>query len=251
MRFEHGRRGILDFGGGHVAGGLACGFGQFEEIELRIAIHVDVHGVVVRLGAGGPRRTGRGGIGDRGDLAWVRIDCETAVVVLADGAVLAAVAQRERGVLAGACLGIAERTRLAYRVETLEVTVGALEVVACDGDFGVAHAIAKEEDDVLGLLIADRGDALRAAMLGEFGYGFAVGTVGTVHGVCRRRHRTERCNGCECCDSALERLVLVHMFFFLPHGTFPRCVLDLAMPTHTLCRAEVREETRRRNPSEP
>ena len=54
MGFQHGRGGVLDLGGGDVIGGVAGGLGQFDQVELRIALNVHIHGVVVGLGAGNP-----------------------------------------------------------------------------------------------------------------------------------------------------------------------------------------------------
>ena len=278
MRFQHGRGGILDFGGGHIAGGFAGRLGQLEEVQLRIAVNINVNGVVVGLGAGGPCGTGCGGIGYGGKLARIGVGDQLAVAILADGAVLAAVADGEGRVLTGAGLHVAERAGLADRVETVEVAVGALQVVAGDGDFRIAHAVAEEQDDVLRVLVADGGDALRAAMLGEFRDRLAIGAVGGIS--CERRcgERAERCDGGECCDCARESLVLAHVSSFfhavssvpsnLPfrlrplgnarfdhvfrlRGTFPRLhCLDLSMPPPTLCAASQRTPHYRRTTDE-
>ena len=214
MRFQHGRGSILDFGGGHIAGGFAGRLGQLEEVQLRIAVNINVNGVVVGLGAGGPCGTGCGGIGYGGKLARIGVGDQFAVVILADSAVLAAVADREGGVLTSTSLHVTKRARLADRVKSVEVAVGALQVVAGDGDFRIAHAVAEEQDDVLRVLVADGGDALRAAMLGEFRDRLAVGAVGGVS--CERRcgERAERCDGGEGRDCARESLVLAHVSSF-------------------------------------
>ena len=278
MRFQHGRGGILDFGGGHIAGGFAGRLGQLEEVQLRIAVNINVNGVVVGLGAGGPCGTGCGGIGYGGKLARIGVGDQLAVAILADGAVLAAVADGEGRVLTGAGLHVAERAGLADRVETVEVAVGALQVVAGDGDFRIAHAVAEEQDDVLRVLVADGGDALRAAMLGEFRDRLAIGAVGGIS--CERRcgERAERCDGGECCDRALQSFVLAHVSSFfhavssvpsnLPfrlrplgnarfdhvfrlRGTFPRLhCLDLSIPLLTLCAASQRTPHYRRTADE-
>ena len=278
MRFQHGRGSILDFGGGHIAGGFAGRLGQLEEVQLRIAVNINVNGVVVGLGAGGPGGTGGGGIGYGGKLARVGVSYQFAVVILADSAVLAAVADREGGVLASTSLHVTKRARLADRVKSVEVAVGALQIVTGDGDFRIAHAVAEEQDDVLRVLVADGGDALRAAMLGEFRDRLAVGAVGGVS--CERRcgERAERCDGGECCDCARESLVLAHVSSFfhavssvpsnLPfrlrplgnarfdhvfrlRGTFPRLhCLDLSMPPPTLCAASQRTPHYRRTADE-
>ena len=214
MRFQHGRGSILDFGGGHIAGGFAGRLGQLEEVQLRIAVNINVNGVVVGLGAGGPCGTGCGGIGYGGKLARIGVGDQLAVAILADSAVLAAVADREGRVLAGARLHVVKRARLADRVKSVEVAVGALQIVTGDGDFRIAHAVAEEQDDVLRVLVADGGDALRAAMLGEFRDRLAVGAVGGVS--CERRcgERAERCDGGEGRDCARESLVLAHVSSF-------------------------------------
>ena len=278
MRFQHGRGSILDFGGGHIAGGFAGRLGQLEEVQLRIAVNINVNGVVVGLGAGGPCGTGCGGIGYGGKLARIGVGDQLAVAILADSAVLAAVADREGRVLAGARLHVVKRARLADRVKSVEVAVGALQIVTGDGDFRIAHAVAEEQDDVLRVLVADGGDALRAAMLGEFRDRLAVGAVGGVS--CERRcgERAERCDGGEGRDCARESLVLAHVSSFfhavssvpsnLPfrlrplgnarfdhvfrlRGTFPRLhCLDLSMPPPTLCAASQRTPHYRRTADE-
>ena len=278
MRFQHGRGSILDFGGGHIAGGFAGRLGQLEEVQLRIAVNINVNGVVVGLGAGGPCGTGCGGIGYGGKLARIGVGDQLAVAILADSAVLAAVADREGRVLAGARLHVVKRARLADRVKSVEVAVGALQIVTGDGDFRIAHAVAEEQDDVLRVLVADGGDALRAAMLGEFRDRLAVGAVGGVS--CERRcgERAERCDGGEGRDCARESLVLAHVSSFfhavssvpsnLPfrlrplgnarfdhvfrlRGTFPRLhCLDLSMPPPTLCAASQRTPHYRRTTDE-
>ena len=278
MRFQHGRGSILDFGGGHIAGGFAGRLGQLEEVQLRIAVNINVNGVVVGLGAGGPCGTGCGGIGYGGKLARIGVGDQLAVAILADSAVLAAVADREGGVLASTSLHVTKRARLADRVKSVEVAVGALQIVTGDGDFRIAHAVADEQDDVLRVLVADGGDALRAAMLGEFRDRLAVGAVGGVS--CERRcgERAERCDGGEGRDCARESLVLAHVSSFfhavssvpsnLPfrlrplgnarfdhvfrlRGTFPRLhCLDLSMPPPTLCAASQRTPHYRRTADE-
>ena len=193
MRFEHGRRGVLNFRGGHVAGGEAFGLGQFDQVELRVAVDVHIDGVVVGLGAGGPARTGCRGVGHRGDGAGGLAAGEAAVGVLRHQAVAAVGAQRERGVLAGAGLhGV--QVRLADLVKTVERSVDAMQIVAGDRDLGVAHAVSDEKNDVLrrGVAIHAR-DALRTAVLGQFGDALAI--LGKSH-TGERRHHGERCNRC-------------------------------------------------------
>ena len=212
VRFEHGRGGVLDFGGGHIAGGLARRLGEFEQVELRVAVHVNVHGVVVGLGAGCPCGAGCGGIGHCGELARVRVGVEAAVGVLADCAVAAVAAQREGGVLAGAGVGVAEFCRLADCIEAFEVAVRTLEIIAGDGDLGIAHAVTDEQDDVLGVAVADGSNALCAAVLSQFRNGLAVQVVGGGF-VSERRCRecAERCNGSDCCNRSLESLSIAHL----------------------------------------
>src|SRR6185295_10658583 len=60
---ERGGRGVLDLGGGDVAGGEALRVGQLEDGLLRVALDVDAERPVVRLGAGGPRRCAGGRVG--------------------------------------------------------------------------------------------------------------------------------------------------------------------------------------------
>ena len=213
VRFEHGRGGVLDFGGGHIAGGLACRLGEFEQIELRIAINVYIDRVVVSLSAGCPCGAGCGGIGHCGELARVRVGVEAALVILADRTVAAVAAQREGGVLTGAGIGVAELCRLADCVKAFKVTVCTLQVIAGDGNFGIAHAVANEQDDVLGVAIADGRNALCAAMLSQFRNGLAVQIVsGSFVGECRCRERTERCSGSDCCNRSFESPSIVHLF---------------------------------------
>ena len=215
VRFEHGRGGVLDFGGGHIAGSLACRLGEFEQIELRIAINVDIDRVVVSLSAGCPCGAGCGGIGHCGELARVRVGVETALVILADRTVAAVAAQREGGVLAGAGIGVAELCRLADCVKAFEVAVCTLQVIAGDGDFGIAHAVTDEQDDVLGGAVADGRNALCAAVLSQFRNGLAVQIVsGSFVGERRCREHTERCSGSDCCNRSFESLSIVHLFFF-------------------------------------
>ena len=278
MRFQHGRGSILDFGGGHIAGGFAGRLGQLEEVQLRIAVNINVNGVVVGLGAGGPCGTGCGGIGYGGKLARIGVGDQLAVAILADSAVLAAVADREGRVLAGARLHVVKRARLADRVKSVEVAVGALQIVTGDGDFRIAHAVADEQHHILGFFVADSCDALRAAVLRQFRNGLAVGTVRGVSCERRRGKRTERCDGGEGRDCARESLVLAHVSSFfhavssvpsnLPfrlrplgnarfdhvfrlRGTFPRLhCLDLSIPLLTLCAASQRTPHYRRTADE-
>ena len=283
MRFQHGRGSILDFGGGHIAGGFAGRLGQLEEVQLRIAVNINVNGVVVGLGAGGPGGTGGGGIGYGGKLARVGVSYQFAVVILADGAVLAAVADREGGVLASTSLHVTKRARLADRVKSVEVAVGTLQIVAGDSDFRIAHAVADEQHHVLGVFVADGCDALRAAVLRQFRNGLAVGAVRGVGCERRRGKRTERCDGGEGRDCARESLVLAHVSSFfhavssVPSGfvdslrsrrfpdfgvpfsaipssyaePFRNCIcLDLSIPLLTLCAASQRTPHYRRTADE-
>ena len=278
MRFQHGRGSILDFGGGHIAGGFAGRLGQLEEVQLRIAVNINVNGVVVGLGAGGPCGTGCGGIGYGGKLAWIGVGDQLAVAILADSAVLAAVADREGGVLASTSLHVTKRARLADRVKSVEVAVGALQIVTGDGDFRIAHAVADEQHHILGFFVADSCDALRAAVLRQFRNGLAVGAVGGVGRERRCGERAERRYGCDRCDRALQSFVLAHVSSFfhavssvpsnLPfrlrplgnarfdhvfrlRGTFPRLhCLDLSMPPPTLCAASQRTPHYRRTTDE-
>ena len=213
VRFEHSRGGVLNFGGGHVTGGHALGLGQLDQVELRVAVHVNVHGVIVGLGTGCPCGAGCGGIGHFGELARIRIGVEVALVILADRAVAAVAAQREGGVLAGAGVGIAEHCRLTDCVEAFEVTVCTLQVIACDGDFRIAHAVTDEQDDVLGVAVANGCNALCAAVLGQFRNGLAVQIVsGSFVGERRCRERTERCGGSDCCNRSFESPSIAHLF---------------------------------------
>ena len=215
VRFEHGRGGVLDFGGGHIAGGLACRLGEFEQIELRIAINVYIDRVVVSLSAGCPCGAGCGGIGHCGKLARVRVGVEAALVILADRTVAAVAAQREGGVLTGAGIGVAELCRLADCVKAFKVTVCTLQVIAGDGNFGIAHAVANEQDDVLGVAIADGRNALCAAVLSQFRNGLAVQIVsGSFVGECRCGECAERRYGCDRRDCALQSFTLAHVSSF-------------------------------------
>ena len=195
MRHLGCRGGVLDFGGGHIAGGLAGGLGQLGQVHLRGAVDIHVQRVVVGLGTGGPCGAGGRGVGHRGDgrLALV----------------LDAVAERERGVLAGANGGVAVSGRLSDTVEAIERAVRAMQVVAGDGDFGIAHAIADEQDDVLGLGVADGDvlDALRGTMRRQVGGGLAVGRVGHAADAGERGGGDERRHG------SLQHVMLVH---FMP-----------------------------------
>ena len=196
MRHLGCRGGVLDFGGGHVAGGLAGGLGQLGQVHLRGAVDIHVQRVVVGLGTGGPCGTGGRGVGDRGHRRIVLI--------------LNARAERERGVLAGANGGVAVSGRLSDTVEAIERAVRAMQVVAGDGDFGIAHAIADEQDDVLGLGVADGDvlDALRAAVHGQVGGLLAVGRVGHAAGAGERGGGDERRHG------SLQHVMLVHFCLF-------------------------------------
>ena len=214
MRFQHGRGSILDFGGGHIAGGFAGRLGQLEEVQLRIAVNINVNGVVVGLGAGGPGGTGGGGIGYGGKLARIGVGDQLAVAILADSAVLTAIADREGGVLASTSLHVTKRARLADRVKSVEAAVGTLQIVTGDSDFRIAHAVADEQHHILGFFVADSCDALRAAVLRQFRNGLAVGAVGGVGRERRCGERAERCDGGEGRDCARESLVLAHVSSF-------------------------------------
>ena len=99
------------------------------------------------------------------------------------------------------------------------MTVDTLEIITGHGDFGVSHAVADEQDDILGGLVADCGDTLRTAVLGQLRHGFAVRTVGgCVVGERRHCERSERGDGGERRDGAFKSLVLAHVFFFLLHA---------------------------------
>ena len=117
------------------------------------------------------------------------------------------------GVLAGAGIGVAELCRLADCVKAFEVAVCPLEIIAGDGDFGIAHAVTDEQDDVLGGAVADGRNALCAAVLSQFRNGLAVQIVsGSFVGERRCRKRAERCNGSDCCNRSFESLSIAHLF---------------------------------------
>lgn len=119
------------------------------------------------------------------------------------------------GVLAGAGIGVAELCRLADCVKAFEVAVCTPEIIAGDGDFGIAHAVTDEQDDVLGGAVADGRNALCAAVLSQFRNGLAVQIVsGSFVGERRCRKRAERCNGSDCCNRSFESLSIAHLFFF-------------------------------------
>ena len=190
------RSGILDLGGGRVAGGEAVGLGELNEAELRVALDVHGHGVVVGLGAGRPAGAGGGGVGDRGDHAGGLGTGELALGILGHQRIVGAAAQRERGVLADAAFGgLAGRglecARLADLVEALERAVDAVQVVACDSDLGISHAVADEQDDVLRLRVADRGDALGPAVHRQGVHALAVQIVGAARGERRSGQRAQ------------------------------------------------------------
>lgn len=182
-----------------------------------------------------------------GNLAGIRIGVQIALTVLTDGTVGAVGTEREGRVLSGAGFHVVERTGLTYRVKTVEMAVDTLEIVTCHGDFGVAHAVADEQDDILGGLVADCCDALCAAMLGQFGHGFAVRTVGGC-AVSERRYgeRAKRGDGGERRDGALKSLVLAHVFFFLLHAEPFRALMlrNLTFPSPTLSMQNQRSSIR-------
>ncbi len=154
MGEQGGGGGVLQLGGGDVAGGLAVELGQLQQVAVRLFVDIHADRAVVRLDPGGPGGGGGGGIGH----------------VVRQAAVLV---QGVVGVLAGQ----------RQRIDTLEVAARAARVVARHGDLGVAHAVADQQDHVLRLLLRQRLlqglgqvllDAPCAAVLAEFATGLAV-----------------------------------------------------------------------------
>lgn len=125
MRHQRGRRGILQFCGRDVAGGFTGCFRQFKQRDLICAVDIDANRAVIGFRAGGP------GGGRRGRIRYV--------VWLVRFLV-----QRVMGVLAG------ER----QRINTGKEAAGPHRLIACRGDFGIAHAIANQQDDILRRAIA-------------------------------------------------------------------------------------------------
>ncbi len=151
---QGGGGGVLQLGGGDVAGGLAVELGQLQQVAVRLFVDIHADRAVVRLDPGGPGGGGGGGIGH----------------VVRQAAVLV---QGVVGVLAGQ----------RQRIDTLEVAARAARVVARHGDLGVAHAVADQQDHVLRLLLRQRLlqglgqvllDAPCAAVFAEFATGLAV-----------------------------------------------------------------------------
>ena len=131
------------------------------------------------------------------------------------------------GVLAGAGIGVAELCRLADCVKAFEVAVCTPEIIAGDGDFGIAHAVTDEQDDVLGGAVADGRNALCAAVLSQFRNGLAVQIVsGSFVGERRCRKRAERCNGSDCCNRSFESLSIAHLF----SSVFSLCCIAISTP---------------------
>ena len=54
VRHQRGRRGILQFCGGDVAGGFAGCFGQLKQRDLICAVDIDANRAVISFRAGGP-----------------------------------------------------------------------------------------------------------------------------------------------------------------------------------------------------
>ena len=112
---------VLDLGGGDVPRLEAALLGQLEERHLLLALDVDGDRAAVGLGARRPAAAAGRGVGHVVGLAGLPV-------------------QREGRVLPGE----------GQAVDAGEAAVRAELVVAGGGDLGVAHAVADEEDDVLG-----------------------------------------------------------------------------------------------------
>lgn len=107
------------------------------------------------------------------------------------------------------------------------MAVCTLEIIAGDGDFGIAHAVTDEQDDVLGGAVADGRNALCAAVLSQFRNGLAVQIVsGSFVGERRCRKRAERCNGSDCCNRSFESLSIAHLF----SSFFSLCCIAISTP---------------------
>ena len=104
-----------------------CALASSRIVCLRLALDVDAERAVVGLGAGRPRRAAGRRVGD---VVRACRPCSA-----------------RSGVLARSAAG---------RRCPAKLPAGALRVVAGDGDLGVAHAVADQQDDVLRARRVDR-----------------------------------------------------------------------------------------------
>ena len=125
VREQRRRGGVLDLGRGDITGGEPLRLGQLEDALVRGTLDIDTECPVVGLGTRGPTR----GAGRRiGDVVG-----------------LAVLAQCVRAVLPGQ----------RQRIQAFEKSTGALLIVAGNGDLGITHAVADEQNDVARLAIRD------------------------------------------------------------------------------------------------
>ncbi|SVK54091.1 Uncharacterised protein [Acinetobacter baumannii] len=166
MRDQRCRRGVLQLGGGDVAGGFASGLGDLQQRRLILAVHVHAERAVIGFHPGGPGGGGGGGVGHVVRLVGFPV-------------------QRVMGVLSGQRQG----------VDALEVTACAFGVVARGGDLGIPHAVADQQDHVFRRFVRQRrlqrvgliaGQTAGAARFDEVA---ARGAIGQAIGIGRGFHR--------------------------------------------------------------
>ncbi len=121
VRAEHGRRRVLELGGGHVAGPVSGLLRQLQDRRHGLAVRKHRDRAVVGLAAGRPAGAGRGRVGHVFGQGRVRL-------LHGVGGVRAGQRQRVHG-------------QPAVRPDL---------VVAGDGDLAVAHAVTDQQDDVAG-----------------------------------------------------------------------------------------------------